>query len=92
MSSTPIVAAFLPGAKVVYTSDGMRGQVIHCGCPECESGRMVAIDQYPYRAFPAVFPNGRHLRPAHRVVSGVALDERPAVERRATELAVGCDT
>jgi hypothetical protein len=84
--------AFTAGDRVVFTSDGMRGQVIYCGCPDCASGRMVAIDRYPHRAFPAVFPNGRHLRPAHRVVSGVALDERPAVERRATELAIGGDT
>ena len=83
---------FTVGDRVVFTSDGLRGQIIRCECVDCDSGRMVAIDRYPYRAFPAVFPNGRHLRPAHRVVSGVALDESAAVERRATELAIGGDT
>lgn len=50
---------------------------------------MVAIDRYPHRAFPAVFPKGRHLRHAHRVVSGVAPDTREPVERRAAELGTG---
>ncbi len=80
---------FTIGDRVVFTSDGLRGRIIQCDCARCASGGYVAINQYPLRCFPAVFPNGRHLEPAHRIVSGVARDLAAVTERHASQLSLG---
>lgn len=84
--------SFSVGDRVVFVSDGLRGRVIRCECARCASGRFVAIDRHPLRPYPAVFPGGKHLEPAHRIASGVARDDAMAVERHAERLALGVGT